>query len=1032
MKHGMQFTLLFIIVCFSGCIFQRVSSQTLSTDESHSTTPICNTPVSGIVCSTGTDGSIHISQIDVLIAPSSMVDSGFPSASLTEFEFPQLTVMSIRMQGVTKSASLCILDRMKTLFQLRRLTLDLDPTVITVPTDFMVDKPQLNIVTLNTPNLVNATSILKSPQMVSIEIYSNTMTDLMIDSSYYSPNLRTLRLKVNCSIPLHWEIMQSSFPALYIFYLSADICTSKIIVDVYAKVAYLSSTLPLQVTGDIRIQIHSPESVVQLVDSGNFIQPIADFTPFKKLTTLYILYLFKHNIIPYYYLSHNFDTIVSRSISSSSLLFKEKTLVPTCSLIFNQPNISTPKWATKISTFPSIPVPATLTMLDISNNLITGQPPSYLLDLNPSKLTLLISTNIGIVGTIPQSYCSLNYLNIQGTSITSIPDCFWCYPDSVLATDLSRPPNVQCDIRFDSFTVVSLHSFYNITGSNLGWGINLPNIQNEFVIPNKQLSFVLDLNNGMNQNITLTLQSQNYTFLVKEASVFLYSIKVISQSVYSVELNATFSRLNTLPDMMPKLFVGSVPCIILQVYTDKNVRCATVDSIANERNNLWANNSYSSSVVSFKRDTLVTSVTIEPQTYPPTNLIVQGYFGSSYSQSSFVAVRVGDGNPYFYCNITSFNSTVIECKFEKIPPSGQAYFVINIPNGFFGSDSLVSLPFPPTPNDDCESKTKNCYGHGKCVNGQCVCDPGYYDDCRLQTDPNIIVESNKTDPTFSYKDYSFSFRMVAIQELDVDDTILYHLETTKWNSSEQSYQDHSAITYQLVSHHNQSSSSSDTVNFLNTNVTSIFEFSNQSRTVQFGGDNIQLASGSIKISVNITNWPFQSVLSSLRVLFSTVINTNQFIVGCDDTMNEVEAFQRFSDGGSIQYLRVVKNNTQFFGRFLEYSVSDGRKTFSKTELLNVTKKDDIDSVAIIGIGLPQSRQAILDPDFSALIVNNQLYGECGESNNDHWKLIVGVVVGVVGGVCLATIIYFFVKSNRFYFIRKGNKEISMKQRHTES
>ncbi|EGG15871.1 hypothetical protein DFA_09540 [Cavenderia fasciculata] len=261
----------------------------------------------------------------------------------------------------------------------------------------------------------------------------------------------------------------------------------------------------------------------------------------------------------------------------------------------------------------------------------------------------------------------------------------------------------------------------------------------------------------------------------------------------------------------------------------------------------------------------------------------------------------------------------------------------------------------------CIINTNNCNGHGSCVNGQCQCDDGWVDDCRLKNekDTNVIFKPNVTSPTssFSFNNFTFSFNLVEIQELDIDGNVAKRLESNSWLLNDRSTNDLVSLSYDLVSHQNDS-------DYSLLNVTSIVEFSNSSRSIQFGDDIIQLGAGSIK----------------------SIINNEQSIIGCDDSINTIESFQQSSNDDSIQYLRVVKDNVQFFGRFIDYCLSDGRKTYSKTQLINTTAIDQDNSIALIGISLPQSQSSILDPDFSALIINPDSYGKCdSKSDNDRWN-----------------------------------------------
>ncbi|EGG22843.1 hypothetical protein DFA_04973 [Cavenderia fasciculata] len=971
--------LLFICICITNNHdIQHVNSQVLSSSELSSaqwivqqyqlsvaqdSNSICIS--SFFKCGTGTDGAFHLLAVNV--QPRSLLPSGTPSNTLVSLDLSQVTSIVLQpFTSVVTDPSLDIMSKLKNMPLLQTAQFIHDTTFTTIPNDFMIDKPILNKIYIASVNLESASNLFNGSNIEVIDIVVSKINSLVLDTSFYYPKLQTLTIAIQCDNPLNWVITNTSFPALLDLYISSTICNKNVIVDILMpmrSVGTMNQPTSPSTMGYIKTNLLYPEKVEYYTFGG---------------------YLAQYN-------------------------------TPNMSLFTNLKSFNIDP--SHISTIPNIPIPKLITTFMIKNGLIGTLPPN-LLDNVPTKAGISFSGNQNLVGPITESYCSVNFLSILNTSITTIPDCFWCYP-GMIDTTLTKPSNIQCIPRIDSFNLYSYFGVFNITGSLLGWakGITTPTPSTTYTIPNKLLSFFMNLTLGYQQTFSISLIQSlpNYVFSVKETTFTFGTRTTISQNANSVELNVTFSDGTiTDPEITPSLLVDTSPCIVKQIYSDNTINCvATI--LPNSSNMIYASNSFFSTKSSFTKYTFVTAVELQPIIYPPTSLKLHGFFGNLKLPQDYVYIRSNQTD--YLCNITRFESSIIECTLTSQPPSGQMSLGVVVYNGNFTSDSLVYIPYPLPPNDNCVNRTNNCNGHGQCINGQCVCDQGYYDDCKFQTDPNIIVETNRSSPSFSFKDYSFSFNILSIQELDLDDVVIRELNTNSWNSSESVYSTYSSIVYVLTSHQNQSVTVNAT-DFLNTNVTTYFEFSNQSRSVSFGGQDIQLASGSIKISVNITNWPFVSVLTHLRVVFSTIINTDQQnIIGCDDSANSINPFENFANGDSLQYLRVVKNTTQFFGRFLDYSVSDGRRTYSKTQVLNVTKKDAEESIATIGISLPQSQQSILDPDFSALLVNPKSYCD-SNTKNDNWKMIVGIVVGVVGGLCLAIVLFFIIKSNRYYCIRR--------------
>ncbi|EGG16031.1 hypothetical protein DFA_09703 [Cavenderia fasciculata] len=642
------------------------------------------------------------------------------------------------------------------------------------------------------------------------------------------------------------------------------------------------------------------------------------------------------------------------------------------------------------------PVPSNMYQLDLRNQSISGTIPSNLLANNPYQLKLLLQNNSQLVGSLGQEYCYISELHIDLTGITSVPDCWWCYYTLTQSLDL----------QIDSTTLFSYRGNYVITGDGIGFGAGTTSLY--LIEPNRKLGGKMNVQMGRSQNISLSLTNSSSDSIMFEVYEMEFSVVDAKMDLKdNQELKISFIIVN--PNYPPNVTLDSNR-LSFKSYGSSNTLIYSIPTnyiLKSDIPSIIVYTQFQTTNIT-NINAIVTSVVMEPTTYPPKYIYFYGFFGNA-------GARVSINNTE--CTVTLSTLIVRRCEFETVPPpSGPAFINVTTDNGIFASSSLLFIPYPPPSNDDCMNRTNNCNGHGTCVNGTCQCDDGWTDDCRLKNekDPDVIFKPNTTSPTstFSYKDFIFSFDMVEIQELDIDGNVIKRLESNSWLLNDRSTNDLVSLSYDLVSHQNDS-------DYSLLNVTSIVEFSNSSRSIQFGDDIIQLGAGSIKVSVNITNWPFTSVLSNLRVLFSTTINNQQSIIGCDDSVNTIASFEQSLNGDSIQYLRVVKDNVQFFGRFIDYCLSDGRKTYSKTQLINTTVIDQDNSIALIGISLPQSQSALLDPDFSALVIDRESFGSggCNGSESDtKWKIIVGVVVGVVAAAAISVVIVYFVRRLRVHRI----------------
>ncbi|EGG15885.1 hypothetical protein DFA_09554 [Cavenderia fasciculata] len=99
--------------------------------------------------------------------------------------------------------------------------------------------------------------------------------------------------------------------------------------------------------------------------------------------------------------------------------------------------------------------------------------------------------------------------------------------------------------------------------------------------------------------------------------------------------------------------------------------------------------------------------------------------------------------------------------------------------------------------------------------------------------------------------------------------------------------------------------------------------------------------------------------------------------------------------------------------FIDYVLSDGRPTFSRTSIVNKTasSSNDQQSTLLIGISMPQSSESIIDPDFTPLLIDKSSDSGC-DSKSNTWRIVVGVVVGVFGVVAIAVASIILVQKKR--------------------
>ncbi|EGG13904.1 hypothetical protein DFA_11665 [Cavenderia fasciculata] len=329
---------------------------------------------------------------------------------------------------------------------------------------------------------------------------------------------------------------------------------------------------------------------------------------------------------------------------------------------------------------------------------------------------------------------------------------------------------------------------------------------------------------------------------------------------------------------------------------------------------------------------------------------------------------------------------------------------------------------PKTPQEICQETTQYCFGHGTCDdNGICQCQNGFnpVDNCMTKYADNTtyIPDPESPSTTITVDGVEFGFDIVAIQEIGLDNEIVKELLTNSWLSNITNSSSLTNAVYQLVI--------SNTSILADTQVTVNISFSSQSRTVTFGNQQLLINPNSIKLAVSIVDWEYSSNVATLRVVLKTTTNNQQSIeYNCQET--DIPSFS-YDDYGTLQYFRVLKDNVQFNGRFIDFAVADGRPTYSQTLLINQTSISSNQTSAMIGITLPQCQSCVLDPDFTPLLVVNDKDGSCSSKDDDKkWKVIVGCVVGGIGFLAIAIATTIYIKKT--LTTKKYNKKIEMKFR----
>ncbi|EGG18325.1 notch-like protein [Cavenderia fasciculata] len=954
----------------------------------------------------------------ILIEPSTYVTPSSQPNSILVFVFPQLTSFQVEPISVT-DVNQNILDRLKSLPNLSLITIDGDDSLVIVPEDFPTGMPLLNRVNLYNNPLLSIPTYFNNSNLDYFSVYTPTVQTMKLDDTLNLPLLSHIDMDFNPLLEQTYVISPTSLPKLQ--YLS-----------LYSKGAALVNVqIKNRITDIIKLDsdnngyilnIDQPDAVVEILLAGrgsNFFP--TDLGLFTSITKFSL----KKSELTDYPIVTGFPTTLT-NLNFSGSLFKS---------------------------IPDVILPRGLRELGLPSNLI-DQPIQWTVfsDLDDGFI-LNVEDNPNLSGTVPESFCN-HKLRSRNTSLLSLPACFMCYIGDPDIITTSVPAPTSCDLTFNTTDLVTIFNKTTIGGYALGWGNSESGL--EVIKPNEVLLYTsTDPVVGPKKTINLSFNAKipllTFPFTVIEAGITLSGSNAFTVNTQGILLNIGATVFNRyMPHNFKLLGHPNTVCTFVNITTDGNAHCQIKGIIPNGPLTVNISNPYYNanallSINLVPRDicTFETSqcagngncddgglcVCNKPtfynncsKPYPvassgsvegsnQTLISLFGDFGIFGQQNPSVLI-----NGTMSCTVTSKSQSWINCTLASTPTTfGYAYVNVTVDSLPFNSPAKVLYFVPPPPPatnllQKCIDDTRNCYGHGQCQdNGKCICQLNYNPDdfCYTQF-ANASIDVNTTSPTTSFdvNGVDFSFEIIAIQEIDMEGGILKELLTESWNANITSNTTLTTAIYAL----NITDTDKETMLLGNTDISAVISFSSQARVIRFGNQDLNIGANSIKLSVNITNWQYSSNLATLRVVFQTIVNEEQLIqVDCQD--KEVESFTNNEISSSLQYLRVVKDNVQFNGRFIDYVLSDGHQAISTTYLINQTSLGQGQSLAVLGITMPLCAECILDPDFTPLLIDKG-DDQCDQTDSKTWRIIVGAVVGGVGLVSLSVGAVIVIKKKR--------------------
>ncbi|GAM20945.1 hypothetical protein SAMD00019534_041200 [Acytostelium subglobosum LB1] len=614
-------------------------------------------------------------------------------------------------------------------------------------------------------------------------------------------------------------------------------------------------------------------------------------------------------------------------------------------------------------------------------------------------------SSLGINGAVPDFTCSLEYLDLSGTSVTSVPPCFYCswgISNVLLPASIPPPPaNYKCPFVVDKKLYVIprnkiLPYSLTITGQNLGYLE-----QNDFspaqlvkYYPNTMFTLPVSTPTGgstlvfsqkrsISTTITWETDMTNVNSVIGEINGYNLYMRIegtfFFQYPYIVQVYGNDCKL-------VQLSTALILCIV-DTRLPKKTSYASVDS------------TYSPPIINnFNVYYLPSIKTATPLGIQGGQTTLTGYIGFNIKQSK---VLINDSP----CNVTNVigngEDSIVTCNITGPLKPGMANLTVIVNQMPFTSVLVLRIYNYNMTINTCIAPNNftECSGNGVCVNGTCQCQDGYGGSyCDGHLTPSVIILPNATDPSVDLvtRSSQFQFNIVALQELDQERNIVKELLTDQWSYNESKVGQLNIFDYTLDI--NQTDAE-----WTGLAVAVQFSQSPQVRQVQFAGHNVSYSPNTIKMTLNITGWNFHSNVNMLRVVYRSDLKGPE--VQCRRSKVESQVDQQLDN---LQYLKIIHRDAVYYGRFLPYAYLDGRVAYSLNQLINSTHNNE---TTFVGTVLPICKKCWIDPDFTVITAVDDGVVTCS-SGLSTWKIsLIAVFSGVVGISLFVGVILFFKRKS---------------------
>ncbi|KAK5579159.1 hypothetical protein RB653_008838 [Dictyostelium firmibasis] len=686
----------------------------------------------------------------------------------------------------------------------------------------------------------------------------------------------------------------------------------------------------------------------------------------------------------------------------------------------------------------SMPKNINIQSISFINNTMSG-PIGKLSDYGSNVKNLFISQN-KLSGPIDESFCSLQNYDFSNNTFTSVPKCFSCFfpKDPNYSSELkskfilnqfgdSQPSdcNIVLNLVLENGSLklygdyIGLYRYgFNTQPNTIDWvwmnytyyigtlksGSTLPDIIS-FKYDFYETNFTLFTSSTPPKITTVGSLVNSKTFIFN-GEYFNYNITETKVTIGNKVCNINSTTFSKIECTVDEFFDSSLRDLVTTIQVGKLNQQITVTPYTT---NTVIQCDSSCSGVCYTSNGTCASIVFYVSSVVPIQEKTEGtvqLYGSFGEVHNGLSINIGGVE----CYGTYIDKGLINCTLKAV---GSGIKLLNITqNGVsWVSKSLFSY-LPPTTIKSCPNNCFSSLNKGVCNTtlGQCECIQEYSGiDCSFfrggdHPPTNRDVDENTGKSKLSNQETNYEIEIIQLLEVDINDKIVknYSLENN-WKFKN--------VTSGSIFYFSQKIQNS------NCELISIIDQINRDQTYTFAGVDFYIQSGSIKLTIAISNYTYESSLNTLKLQMKTI--ANQESTNCNTKSTDIDTSGIVSNS-TLNYVTIKKNNKVLVGRFINRVLSDGRSTFITSNVI----PSDKDSL-ILQVNLPHCvKECIIDPDFSVLVSPDYL-DNCPTKRK--WVIPVAVVVSVVGAGFLVGLSVLLYKKNQMAIrIRLSTIKLSRK------